>query len=255
MTGTEMIDMLGLRVEDPDEASFTQSTKIKAINIAQKTVVNLIDNAYLEELEEVDSAVVDSDTGIDENGLTSEAISYTSAGITPIRNGIVAVECYDLTGSAESTAGAGDGTYALSSVGFTNMINAKDVKRLENSYLSGSADNVVSYVFNETITVKSSSTVDAVDVWYLKQPVDLDASAPISGENIVAGDGSLEEECQLNIALHEIVVDLAESQLWKMDNKGERAGLAQSGAMGQIKALNDRYQIEKPKGIGTQGRA
>jgi len=253
MTGTEMIDMLGLRLEDPSHTAFTQATKIKAINIAQKTVVNLIDNAYLEELEVIDSAVVDSDTGVTENGLTNNTITYSTAGVTPIRNGIVAVECYDLTGSAESSSGAGDGTYALSSVGFANMINAKDVKRLENSYLSGSSDNVVSYVFNETISIKSGSTVDAIDVWYLKSPTDLDASAPTTG-NVVAGDGSLDEECQLNIALHEIVVDFAESQLWKMDNKPDRSTVAQNNAISQVKALNDRYQIEKPKGIGTQGR-
>jgi len=245
MTGTEMIDMLGLRLEDPDQASFTQPTKIKSINIAQKTVVNLIDNAYLEELEEIDSASVHVTNGVTANGLTSNAISYSTAGITPIRNGIVAVECYDMTGAS--------GAYALTSVGFSNMMKARDVKRLENSYLSGSSDNIVSYVFNETITIKSGSTVDAVDIWYLRQPTDLDASAPTTG-SVVAGDGSLEEECTLNIALHEIVVDLAESQLWKMDNKADRAGLAQSGAIGQIKALNERYQIEKPRGIGTQGR-
>ena len=40
-----------------------------------------------------------------------------------------------------------------------------------------------------------------------------------------------------------------------MDNKPDRAGNAYTNAINQIKALNDRYQIEKPKGIGTQGRA
>ena len=79
------------------------------------------------------------------------------------------------------------GAYALTSVGFSNMMKARDVKRLENSYLSGSSDNIVSYVFNETITIKSGSTVDAVDIWYLRQPTDLDASAPTTG-SVVAGD-------------------------------------------------------------------
>ena len=40
-----------------------------------------------------------------------------------------------------------------------------------------------------------------------------------------------------------------------MDNKPDRATVAYSNAINQIKALNERYQVEKPKGIGTQGRA
>ena len=74
MTGTELIDMLGLRLEDPSEANFTSATKIKALNIAQRTVVNLIDNAYLTELQEIDTAtfantVYNDTTG---NGLDAE---------------------------------------------------------------------------------------------------------------------------------------------------------------------------------------
>ena len=58
----------------------------------------------------------------------------------------------------------------------------------------------------------------------------------------------------LNPALQEMVLDFAEAQLWRMDAKGDRAQLAYSNALATIKVLNDRYQVEKPEGIGTKGR-
>ena len=232
MTGTEMIDMLGLSLEDPSESNFTSATKIKALNIAQRTVVNLIDNAYLTELQEIDSATFASDAFADDasgNGLDATGKqTFATLGIDPIRGGVIAVNVYD------------DGGNSATDLGFANMIEPQDAKRLENSYLAGSTDNPVAYIFNETIYVKPVLTGGAIDVWYVKNP-----TAIASGNT----------ECELNVALQESILDFAESQLWKMDNKPDRAGVAYTNAVNQIKALNDRYQVEKPKGIGTQGRA
>ena len=230
MTGTDMVDMLGLRLEDPAEASFTSATKIKAINIAQRTVVNLIDNAYLTELQSIDAYTLHATNGFTANALASGASTFSSLGVDPIRGGVIAVKGYNKTGA--------EGSYVISSLGFANMIEPQDVKRLENSYLAGSTSNVVAYVFKESLYVEPT-TVEAVDIWFLKNPTD------------IADDTT---ECELNIALHEVILDFAESQLWKMDNKPDRAGVAYTNAINQIKALNERYQVEKPKGIGTQGR-
>ena len=226
-----MVDMLGLRLEDPSEASFTSATKIKAINIAQRTVVNLIDNAYLTELQNIDSYTLHATNGFTANALTSGSSAFLSLGVDPIRGGVIAVKGYNKTGA--------EGSYVVSDLGFANMIEPQDVKRLENSYLAGSTSNVVAYVFKESLYVEPT-TVEAVDIWFLKNPTD------------IANDDT---ECELNIALHEVILDFAESQLWKMDNKPDRAGVAYTNAINQIKALNERYQVEKPKGIGTQGRA
>ena len=232
MTGTEMVDMLGLRLEDPDQASFTSATKVKALNIAQRTVVNLIDNAYLTELQEIDSATFAnnvyadnaSGNGLDDNGKST----FTGLGIDPIRGGVIAIKVYDVVNNASVD------------LGFANIIEPQDAKRLENSYLAGSDSNPVAYIFNSTIYVKPVKASGAVDVWFIRNP------------QAIADSGT---ECELNVALQESILDFAESQLWKMDNKSERASIAYSNAINQIKALNERYQVEKPKGIGTQGRA
>lgn len=239
-----MVDMLGLRLEDPDQASFTQATKIKAINIAQRTVVSLIDNAYLTELQSIDLATSTPAGGVTANGISSGKSDFTGSSasdldIDPIRGGVVAVKAYKSTGST------GNSDFALVSLGFANMIEPQDVKRLENSYLAGSGSNPVAYVFQDAIYVEPLTGADAVkalDVWYVKNPTEYTS-------------GTLSTECEMNVSLHEVILDFAESQLWKMDNKPDRAGVAYTNAINLIKALNDRYQVEKPKGIGTQGRA
>jgi|TARA_R100000049_G_C1947346_1_gene93054 hypothetical protein len=119
------------------------------------------------------------------------------------------------------------------------MIEPGDQKRLENTYLATSTTNPVAYVFGEKVFVDGSSAEGALDVWYLRQPVAIAANST---------------ECELNIALHEIVIDLAESQLWKMDAKMDRAAAASASATAQITALNARYPAEAPGGIGTQNR-
>jgi hypothetical protein len=241
MTGTEMTDMLGLRLEDPDQASFTQATKIKSVNIAQRTVVNLIDNAYLTELQSIDTHTLHATNGFMANYLTSGVATFAFLEIDPIRGGIIAVKAHNKTGSS--------GSFALDPIGFANMIEPQDVKRLENSYLAGSDSNVVAYVFKESLYVEPT-TVEAVDVWYIKNPLEF-----TSGSAVANVSQALSAECELNVSLQEPILDFAESQLWKMDNKPDRAGIAYTNAVSQIKTLNDRYQVEKPKGIGTQGRA
>jgi hypothetical protein len=213
MTGNEMLSTLGLRLEDPSESSFTQAAKLDALNIAQKSVVNLIHNAYLGELQVIDETVA----------MTANAVDISVGGDLSeevMRNGIIAV--YDSSDSVWCT-----------------MIDPGDQKRLENSYLAGSTTNPVAYVFSDTLFVDGPGPTDNVDVWFLRSPADIEA------------DGN---ECSLNVALHESVVDMAESQLWKMDAKNDRATAAYANGKGQIDSLNARYPTEAPTGIGTKGR-
>ena len=210
MTGNEMLSTLGLRLEDPAESNFTQSAKLDALNIAQRSVVNLVHNAYLTDLQVIDATRTMSGGNLAFTGLTN----------IPIRNGIVAVKA---TGGKWAT-----------------MIEPTDLKRLENTYLAGSTQNPIAYVFTEKIYVEGISGTANIDVWYMKAPTAIAASGT---------------ECELNIALHESVIDMAESQLWKMDAKVDRANAAYANAVAQLEALNARYAAEGPTGIGTQNRA
>lgn len=205
-----MLSTLGLRLEDPEESSFTQSAKLDSLNIAQRSVVNLVHNAYLTDLQ-----VIDAD-----KNMSAGALAFTGLTSVPIRNGIVAVK-------------VNNGKWAT-------MVEPTDLKRLENTYLAGSTSNPVAYVFTEKIYVEGPSATSPIDVWYLKAPT------------AIAANGT---QCELNIALHECVIDMAEAQLWKMDAKIDRATAAYGSAVSQIEALNARYPAEAPRGIGTSQRA
>tara|TARA_Y100001963_G_scaffold79462_1_gene110306 strand:+ start:2281 stop:2916 length:636 start_codon:yes stop_codon:yes gene_type:complete len=211
MTGNEMLANLGLRLEDPAGSVFTNDAKLDALNLGQKSVVNMVDNNYLAELQNV------AENKTVASGVCTYATAFSAD--LPIRNGIVGIKNTGV-----------DGTWCT-------MLEVGDAKRLENSYLAGSATNPTAYVFNEKIYVDNGNT--AIDVWYLQSPADLAADAV---------------ECVLNPSLQELVLDFAEAQLWRMDAKPDRAAAAYSNALNVIKVLNERYQVEKPEGIGTKGR-
>ena len=205
MTGNEMLTNLGLRLEDPAQSVFTQAAKLDAINIAQKTVVNMVDAGYLTELEETTGAGTDS------------AGQCSISGIDPIRGNIL-------------------GVYSSSASKWCSMVETKDIQSLDNSYISGDSSNPIAYIFNETIYVKPAA-VTSLEIWYLKAPDDLGAGTT---------------ECELNPALQEMVLDFAESQLWRMDGKSDRASAAYNNALNTVKVLNERYATESP--IGSKSR-
>ena len=47
---------------------------------------------------------------------------------------------------------------------------------------------------------------------------------------------------------HEIIVDLAEADLWNMDNKGERTQAALSRAQSTVNMLNGKYEATESIG-------
>lgn len=304
MTVQRMIDLLGYRLEDLQLADFTAAVRLEALNMAQMSLVRLLNNAYLTELEEKEYAKECTvDTGDDE---ASYAIASLANDV--VRNAITHVR-YTGTGK------------------FANMMEAKDIKRTENTLATGSNEAPRAYVFKNRIYVQCDDTTPEIDIWYIQKPSDLVytfttdnvASGAASGNSysidvveadldsavddyyngavlynvtrefyaivydyvgssttlkviydvneavewqasdefyFVTGPGSRESlgdfECELNEALHELVVDLAEAQCWLMDNKPERAKSPMTKAMSEIQVLNARYSVEKPKGVGTE---
>ena len=103
--------------------------------------------------------------------------------------------------------------------------------------MSASTSNPISYIFQNKIYIKPA-LAHACNIYYLRKPLDVDSG----------------QDCELDESLHDVVVSLAESQLWKMDGKADRANSALESGMAFIKALNERYAIEKPQGVGTYGR-
>ena len=223
MTLAEMTDLLGLRMEDSAQTSFPLATKIKALNVAQRTAANFLDEAYLTELEVQDVVGL---TGLSSSTayffLDGTGAALHSANI-PLRNSIRQVQVSHATGVYK----------------YCVMIPFSDVKKLENSNLAYGTDNPVAWVWGTRLYVRPITTDLAhLSLYYLKEPTAMESSGPTNSI--------------LNVSLHEIIVDFAESQLWRMDNKVDRATAAYSSAMESIKMLNQRYVVEAPIGIGTQ---
>tara|TARA_R100001530_G_scaffold14867_2_gene13309 strand:+ start:4835 stop:5503 length:669 start_codon:yes stop_codon:yes gene_type:complete len=221
MTGSDMLSTLGLRLEDSDEASFPEQIKLDAINLALRAVANLLHNSYLTELQVVDANI----------GMASNALAFSELTYIPLRNGIVAVK--------DNPGNGGSAKWAT-------MIAPEDQKKLENTYMAASDSNPISYVFSEKIYVDGLGPTSAIDVWYIREPFDIVsvAASPAIATQIVK-----DNECELNAALHEAIIYMAEAHLWEMDAKQDRANSARKTAMSQIDTLNARYPSEAPKGV------
>jgi len=215
MTGQEMVDLLGLRLEDTAEANFTSATKLKALNVAQTTVANFLDKSYLIELDGYASHILNS------GQTTNGSIPLSAMTVAPLRNMVRAVE----------VKYSGDYKFVI-------MIPFEDAKTIENQYLAPSEDSPVAWIFNNTLEVRPTGLTN-LKIYYLKSPTDITASSTVP---------------DLNVSLHETVLDFAEAQLWRMDNKVDRANIAQNMAMNTIKILNDRFTVEAPTGIGTKSK-
>ena len=212
MTGTELSTALGLRMGDAGEGVFTVQIKVDAINSAQRTIANLIDDAYLSDLEEI------KDNQALAVGTNTSSVSFATAGIDVLRGRVIGVfdEGQDI---------------------WCSIISARDAHQLDNAYLNGTTSNPVAYTFNETLYVKPT-TVTTVDIWYLKSPTSY----------IYNSSGSMATECELNPALQELVLDFAESQLWRTDGKLNRAESTNNSAVAQIQILNNKVQVNKNVG-------
>lgn len=210
-----MTTKLNFLLEDTGDANFSGASKFSALNTAQRMVANLLHESYLTELEYKDTV---THTGNSASGLITLDGGNANLKSTkvPLRNSIRNFQ----------TVISNTYRYAIS-------IPFSDVKKIENTYLGADVDNPVFWVFGNNLHFRPITNVTSVVIYYLIEPADIDSS----------------NSCVLNVALHDIVVDLAESELWRMDNKSDRSSLARQSAMDQIKILNDRYAIEAPTGV------
>ena len=212
MTSAEMKTLLGLRMEDPNESNFIAATKYSALNVAQRTVANFLDESFLTELE------TRSNFTLTQSEKNAGFYSFGSSTIQPIRNRVQAVQ-----------VNYGNGFI------YCRLIPFDSVKNMENMYLAGDKESPIAYVFGNKLHIRPDfSDITGVAVYYLNSP------ATISDA----------QNCQLNESLHDIVVDLAESELWRIDNQTNRSKSARDSAMDMIKMLNGRIAVEGPDDLG-----
>ncbi len=145
-TTLEMVDMLGLRLEDANEDKFSAALKLSALNWAQLRLTNLIHPAYLKELEVKQFDITCAlDTNDDEGSITFSALTYQ-----PLINGIQEVKIHDGN--------------------FAHMIEPGEVRKTVNAWHQGTNKRPLAYVRNERIYVAADDDIQHIDVWYLREP-------------------------------------------------------------------------------------
>ena len=209
MTGDQLNTQLGFRLEDTGETIFTKQQKVDAINNAINQAVNMIDNVYLSELEATTTASVSSGEA---------TYSNLFSGSNPARSGIVAVRDY---------SGGADGKWF-------SILDMKDIKERDNVYLAGTSDNPVCQIFDEKIHVQPSS-VNQIKVYYYKKP----------SQYTYSDATSMDDECELNNVLEGIVLDFAEAELWRSDNRLNRANASLQSGISTIQVLNGRINSDQ----------
>jgi len=146
MNISEMMNLLGLRLEDADKVTFTDVLKLRALNNGQLKVANLVHPGYLTELQYLQDSPTIA-TGV----ITiSSAFTY---GVLRGQQGIIRIK-------------------DISTGLWLTPIDMMDVKRLENTYLAASAQNPMFYVFQNRIYLQPT-TISDVDVYYLRVPAEL----------------------------------------------------------------------------------
>jgi len=213
-----LVDELGIRLEDPQEGTFTDEVKLLALNRGQIQVCHYLNNAYLTELEAVESDLTIS------GGSYSIASLDSSNGVLKGAEGILAV-AFDLSDAGSYT--------------FATEVDIRNIKRTENTYLADSTTNYLYYIFADTIyCLWGGGTYANADgqIYYLSKPATMTTSV----------------DPEINSGLHEIMLLFAETICWAMDAKIDRRIKALEAALNQCKRLNEEYT--PAENIGTKGR-
>ena len=141
MTVQDMLDNLGLRLEDPDKKAFPESFRLQCLDDGQIILASLFPNDLLSTLE-----VLDSSQSLSSSKVLLSALTYdVLKGVM----GVVAVK---------NTSGL-----------WCNHVGLRDLKKTESGLHTPSRQNPSFYNFAGTIFPLPTS-LTAIDAYYLKMP-------------------------------------------------------------------------------------
>jgi len=155
----EMLEVLGLQLEDPGRGRFSNRLKRDMLEQAQYKLANLLHPNYLTELEYVDLSKTATGGVLNFSGLTYHVLKGNQ--------GILKVKLHD-------------GRYCT-------RINLKGLRDTGNSMLAGSDKNPLYYVYGKIIYVLCSTTNPVIDVFYLRNPDPLNYPVVLIGITSTTG--------------------------------------------------------------------
>ena len=200
MTGNEMLTSLGYRMEDTGHTDFPSAQKLVALNDAQRQVVALCSNEALVQTQVRD----DLDSGTEDasfGGHTYFALPADGDGAEKLMNRVI--KAYDNTNER-----------------FIEMVSPNGFETT-NKYNYGTLGTLL----NNRLYVSTNDTeVDSVFMVHIPAPAD-----------IAANDTEI---THFSESVQQAIVEMAESLLWRQDNRQQRAQGASSNAIAMITAIN-----------------
>jgi len=107
---------------------------------------------------------------------------------------------------------------------FYTEIPFSRIKDTENTLLAPTNEDPMYYVYAGSIYAKQPASAPDVTVFYIREPLVITAAV----------------NTELDSSLHELLVTIAESFGWVMDNRGGRAALAVKSYTREIEMMNGR---------------
>jgi hypothetical protein len=199
---------LGIRLEDPGQGTFTELDKIDMLNKAQMQLTDLLDHAYLPELEIVEATLAPSSNVFAFGTMTASGLANV-----PLKGkeGIKAVKVYP---------GGSNGKWGTE-------IDIKDIKAQENQFMVCTDRQPGYYIFAASINVLcTTSSGTKIDVYYMKNPPTMSTAV----------------DPAVSASLYGILLCLAEAFCWNSDAQLDRGKNALAMAMKEIGILNSRYE-------------
>ena len=200
MTGNEMITSLGYRLEDTGHVNFASAQKLVALNDAQRQAISMLTNDALAHTQVRD----DLDSGAEDasfGGHTFFALPADGDGAEKLMNRVV--KAYDNTNER-----------------FIEMVSPAGFETT-NKYNYGTLGTLL----NNRLYVSTSDTeVDSVFMVHIPTPAD-----------IAANDTEI---THFSDSVQQVIVELAESLLWRQDNRQNRASAAANNAAAMIQTIN-----------------
>ena len=203
MTTATMLTVLGDRLEDTAGDLYSDTVKLRYLNIAQDKLIQLLNPHLLTELQVIKTNIsLSTDNDVDSHFKSYFIPNSSTLDSSPF-------------GGALGVIGI-----RVSNDMFIRKISFDMAKDFSTGYVGFSATEPVYFVFKNRIYIYN--TTANVDCYFMKEP------------NTLASDANSD----LNAIFHDALVELAEAELWRLSNNQARKQDAEQRAYGIIGKYN-----------------
>jgi len=203
MTTATMLTVLGDRLEDTAGDLYSDTVKLRYLNIAQDKLIQLLNPHLLTELQVIKKNItLSTDNDVDSHFKSFFAPDNSTLDSTPFGGalGIIGIRVVNDM--------------------FIRKISFDMAKDFSTGYVGFSATEPVYFVFKNRIYIYN--TTANVDCYFIKEPTTL----------------ASDTNSDLNAIFHDALVELAEAELWRLSNNQARKQDAEQRAYGIIGKYN-----------------